>query len=154
LEEALVVNAELELAPNSLFGGGFERVAVNKIHNALKRFKLRSYGGVKGLFLKLLSVARKAFVKFASQAAQGTELFTFSACLAALGKDMFQDFRAFTLGSVSLIFLSFTFATRVATFRRRAGRFLWQKAPEAPREEDVDYTPGLRLCGQLPGGCS
>jgi len=49
LEEALVVNAELELAPNSLFGGGFERVAVNKIHNALKRFKLRSYGGVKGV---------------------------------------------------------------------------------------------------------
>jgi len=28
LEEAFVVNAELELAPNSLFGGGFERVAV------------------------------------------------------------------------------------------------------------------------------
>jgi hypothetical protein len=76
LEEALVVNAELELAPNSLFGGGFERLAVNKIHNALKRFKLRSYGGVKGLFLKLLSVAPKVFVKFVSQAAQGTELFT------------------------------------------------------------------------------
>jgi hypothetical protein len=108
LEEALVVNAELELAPNSLFGGGFERVAVNKIHNALKRFKQRSYGGVKGLCLKLLSVTPKAFVKFASQAAQGTELSTFSACLAALGRDMFQDFRAFALGSSSLIFLSFT----------------------------------------------
>jgi hypothetical protein len=107
LEEALVVNAELELAPNSLFGGGFERVAVNKVHNALKRFKLRSYGGVKGLFLKLLLVAPKAFVKFASQAAQGTELSTFSAYLAALGKDMFQDFRAFALGSGSLILLSF-----------------------------------------------
>jgi hypothetical protein len=108
LEEAFVVNAELELAPNSLFGGGFERVAVNKIHNALKRFKLRSYGGVKGFFLKLLSVAPKVFAKFASQAAQGTELFTFSAYLAVLGKDMFQDFRAFALGNGSLILLSFT----------------------------------------------
>ena len=63
---------------------------------------------LRGFFLKLLSVAPKVFVKFASQAAQGTELFTFNACLAALGKDMFQDFRAFTLGSGSLIFRSFT----------------------------------------------
>ena len=32
----------------------------------------------------------------------------FSACLAALGKGMLQDFRAFTLGIGSLIFLFFS----------------------------------------------